>query len=118
MKSKKECRPDSLTDDAINRLFERFSLPMVQPCITPSQKRSAVGIAKTLWLRFVTGTDTEENIYEDLRRVLGNKHEATVALGSTYFFKMKNALTDAEIRQLKDYYTDDRNFRRLEEWEP
>ena len=116
--SKEEDRSGSLTDDAISRLFERFSLPMVQPCITPPQKRSAVGIAKTLWLRFVTGTDTEENIYADLRRVLGNKHDASAALGSTYFFQMKTALTDAEVRQLKDHYTDDRNFRRLKEWEP
>ncbi len=118
MKSKEEGCSGSLADDAVNPLFERFSLPMVQPCITPSQKRNAVGIAKTLWLRFVTGTDTEEKIYEDLRRILGDKHDTNVALGSTYFFKMKTALTDTEVRQLKDYYTDDRNFRRLEEWEP
>ena len=116
--SREDDRSGSFTDDAVNQLFERFSLPMVEPCITPSQKLSAIGIAKTLWLRFVTGTDTEENIYDDLRRVLGNRHDANVALGSTYFFRMKTALTDEEVRQLKDYYTDDRNFRRLKEWEP
>lgn len=118
MKSREEEKSVSLTDDAVTRLFERFSLPMVRPCITPSQKRSAVGIAKTLWLRLITGTDTEARIYEDLRRLFGNNHDANLALGSTYFFRMKNALTDAEVGQLKDHYTDDRNFRRLEEWEP
>ena len=113
-----ESKSVTLTDDEIDRLFERFSLAMVRPCITAKQKQSAIGIAKVLWLRFVTGTDTEENVYEDLSRVLGNKHDATVALGSTYYFKMKTALTDEEVRRLKDHYRDDRNFGRLKEWEP
>jgi len=118
MRSNDEGRSSELTDDAVNRLFERFSLSMVQACVTASQKQSAVGIAKVLWLRLVSGTDTEENISADLRRAVGNKHDTNVALGSTYFFKMKTGLTEAEIRRLKDYYSDDRNFQRLEEWEP
>ncbi len=107
----------TLTDDEIGRLFERFSLAMVRPCITAKQKQSAIGIAKGLWLRMVTGTDTEEIISEDLNRALGNKHDAK-ALGAMYFFKMKTALTDEEVRRLKDHYRDDRNFGRLKEWEP
>jgi len=113
-----ESKLGTLTDDEISRLFARFSLPMVRPCITAKQKQSAVGIAKIFWLRFVTGTDTEENVYEDLNRFLGNKHDDNVALGSSYFFKMKTALTDEEVRRLKDHYSDDRNFGRLKEWEP
>jgi uncharacterized protein (DUF2147 family) len=115
MRSNDEGRSSELTDDAVNRLFERFSLPMVQACVTASQKQSAVGIAKVLWLRLVSGADTDEKISEDLRRAVGNKHDAIVALGSTYFFKMKTGLTEAEIDRLKDYYSDDRNFRRLEQ---
>lgn len=118
MRSNDKGRSSELTDDAVHQLFERFSLPMVQACVTSSQEQSAVGIAKILWLRLVSGTDTEENIYADLKGVVRNNHDANVALGSTYFFKMKTALTEAEIRQLKEYYTDDRNFQRLEEWEP
>ena len=121
MRSKDERRGVSFRRDEhpeMTRLFERFSSPMVQPCITSSQKQSAVGIAKILWLRLVSGTDTEENIYKDLKQVLGKKHDSNVALGSTYFFKMKAALTDAELCRLKDYYSDDRNFSRLEKWEP
>jgi len=116
MMSNDEDHSELLIDDAENRLFERFALPMLQPCTTPSQKRSAIGIAKTLWLRFVTETDTEETIYDDLKRVVGSKHDDIIALGSMYFFKMKTALTDAEVGQLKDYYTDGHNFARLEEW--
>jgi hypothetical protein len=116
--SKNEGRSGSLTEEVIRQLFERFSLPIVESCITPSQRRSAVGIAKTLWLRFVTGTDTEESIYDDLKHVLGDKHDDIIALGSTYFFRMKTALTDEEVRQLKDHYSDDRNFANLENWEP
>jgi hypothetical protein len=118
MRSNDEGHSSELTDDAVNRLFERFSLPMVQACVTASQRQSAVGIAKVLWLRLVSGTDTEENISADLRRAVGNKHDANVALGSTYFFKMKTGLTEAEIRRLKDYYSDDCNFKRLEQWKP
>jgi hypothetical protein len=118
VKSKRKGRSRALTDAEISQLFERFSLPVVRPCITSAQKRTAVGIAKILWLRLVTGTDTEESIYEDLIRVLGNKHDANVALGSTYFFKMKTELTDAEINRLKSHYSDGRHFNRLEEWEP
>jgi hypothetical protein len=118
MRSNEEGHSSELTEDVRHRLFDRFSLPMVQACVTTSQKQSAVTIAKVLWLRLVSGTDTEQNIYADIKRALGSKHDATIALGSTYLFKMKTALTTAEIRQLKDYYTDDRNFQRLEEWEP
>jgi len=118
MRSNEEGHSSELTDDVLHRLFDRFSLPMVQACVTMSQKQSAVGIAKVLWLRLVSGTDTEENIYGDLKRAVGSKHDTNIALGSTYFLKMKTGLTEAEIRRLKDYYTDDRNFQRLEEWEP
>ncbi len=118
MRSNEEGHSSELTDDALRRLFDRFSLPMVQACVTTSQKQSAVRMAKVLWLRLVSGTDTEENIYADLKRAVGNKRDTNIALGSTYFFKMKTGLTEAEIRRLKDYYTDDHNFQRLEEWEP
>ncbi len=116
--SKNDGRTGSLTEESVHRLFERFSLPMEEPCVTPHQKQNAVGIAKTLWLRFVTGTDTEESIYDDLKNVLGDKHDAIINLGSTYFFRMKTTLTDDEVRQLKNHYNDDRNFASLEEWEP
>ena len=108
----------TFTDDELDRLFERFALPMVRPYITSSQKLKALGIAKILWLRLGSGTDTERNIYEDLKRVLRDKHDANVALGSMYFSKMKTELTDEEVRQLKNHYSDELNFSRLEEWEP
>jgi len=31
---------------------------------------------------------------------------------------MKTELTDEEVRQLKNHYSDELNFSRLEEWEP
>ena len=77
-----------LTNNELNRLFERFSRPMVRPCINSRQKRSAVGIAKTLWLRIVTGTDTEENIYKDLKLIFKDKHDSSLTVGSMYFFKI------------------------------
>jgi hypothetical protein len=108
----------TLPDDESERLFERFSLPMVRPSITAQQKQASTGIAKILWLRLVTGTDTEEVIYQDLQRMLGNRHDHIVALGSMYFFAMKTALTNEELGRLKDHYNDDLNFSRLQEWEP
>jgi len=108
----------TFSDQELHRLFERFSLPMVRPCTTSSQKLKALGIAKILWLRLVSGTDTEGNIYEDLRRILRDVHDDNVALGSMYFFKMKTELTAEELRQLKNHYNYGLNFLRLEEWEP
>ena len=118
MTSKKEDASQELTDAEINGLFNRFSFPMVRPCITSPQKHSAVGIAKILWLRLVTGTDTDENIYNDLRGVFGDNHDSNVAIGSMYFFKMKTGLTEAEIHKLRDHYSSDKNFNRLQVWEP
>ena len=93
---------------------------MTAACITSSQKLKALGFAKTFWLRLVTGTDTdtESNIYQDLKRVLHDNHDQNIALGSMYFFKMKTALTGDELQQLKDHYSDLLNFNRLQEWEP
>lgn len=107
-----------LSEDAIQELFKRFCQPIVLPCITPAQEERAVGIAKILWLRLVTGTDTEKIISEDLKKVTANNRDANVALGSLYFFKMKPALSGAEVGQLREHYADDRNFERLEEWAP
>ena len=118
MKQKRIKLTQELTNNELNRLFERFSRPMVRPCINSIQKRSAVGIAKTLWLRLVTGTDTEENIYEDLRLIFPDNYDSNVAVGSIYFFKMKSELTKAQISNLKKHYGDERNFNRLERWEP
>lgn len=118
MKQKQSKLTRELTNNELNRLFKRFSRPMVRPCINSRQKRSAVGIAKTLWLRLVTGADTEENIYEDLRLIFKDNHDSNVAVGSMYFFKMKSELTKAQISNLKKHYGDERNFNRLERWEP
>lgn len=107
-----------LTGKEVKELFDRFSFPIVRPCITPHQKKNAVGIAKILWLRLITGTDTEEHVYQDLRSVTGDKHDVNVAVGSMYFFKMKTALTEGEIRRLKNYFSSEVNFNRLKSWGP
>jgi hypothetical protein len=113
-----DSKSDFLTEEAISGLFERFSHPMVRPCITESQKQKAVAISKILWLRLITGTDTDEVIYSDLERILGPKHDGIVALGSMYVFKMKAALTTKEVRRLRKHYRDEQNFNRLQDWQP
>ena len=118
MKQKRSSRhAGEITDKEIGRLFERFFRPMVLPCVTSRQKQSAVGIAKILWVRLVTGTDTQDNIYEDLNRVFKDNHDSNVAMGSTYFFKMKPELTEAQISNLKEHHSDGRNLNRLKNWE-
>jgi hypothetical protein len=74
MKQKQSKLTRELTNNELNRLFERFSRPMVRPCIN--------------------------------------------SVGSMYFFKMKSELTKAQISNLKKHYGDERNFNRLERWEP
>ncbi len=118
MTSKKEDASQELTDDEINQFFDRFSFPIVRTCLTSHQKQNAVGIAKILWLRLVTGTDTDENVYNDLKGVFGDNHDSKVATGSMYLFKMKAGLTRAEIQKLKNHYSRPQNFNRLQVWEP
>jgi len=105
-----------LTDDEIKGLFDRFSLPMVRPCLTSRHKQNAIGISRILWLRPVTGTDTKENIYRDLNRVFADSHDSNVAVGSMYFLKMKTELVDAEIQKLRDHYGHEDNLNRLADW--
>ena len=104
MTLKQEENSHNLTDDEINEMFERFSFPMVRPCITSSQKQISLEISKCLWLRLVSGTDTDENIYDDLKGVFGNKNDSITAIGSLYLFTMKTTLTEAEINSLKNHY--------------
>ena len=118
MTSNKEASSQELTGDEINDLFARFFSPMVRPCITATQKQSAVAIAKILWLRLVTGTDTDENIYKDIGAVFGDNHDSKVAVGSMYFFKMKTGLTEAELDELRKHYSSEEHFNRLQAWEP
>ena len=118
MKSIEKDNLKELTEIDIRGLFERFSFPMLRPCITQRQRDPAIEIAKILWMRLVTGTDTEGNIYEDLRDLVKLDHNGNIGIGSMYFFKMKTELTDDEITRLKKHYSNRRNFQRLENWEP
>ena len=113
MKQKLSEHAGEITDKEIARLFERFSRPMVLPCVTSRQKQSAAGIATILWMRLVTGTDTQDNIYEDLSLVFKDNHDSNVAMGSMYFFKMKPELTKAQISNLRKHYSDERNLNHL-----
>lgn len=56
----------TLKNDEICKLFDRFSHPITKSAISESQKSKALEIAKLLWLFFITGTDSEENVYNIL----------------------------------------------------
>lgn len=113
MASEDNVELQELTDKETRELFDKFSFPLLRSCITPHQKTVAIGIAKILWLRLITGTDTEANIYQDLKGILGDKHDANVGVGSLYFFKMKTALMEGEIRRLRNHFSKEVNFNRL-----
>ena len=106
----------TLTQQKMLQLFEKFSHPLVKSANTEHQKKVSIGIAKILWLSLVKGNDTEQNIYAILGQIMYNNHESNVAIGSMYFFKMKTALSDSEIQMLIDYYSIDKNFNELENW--
>jgi hypothetical protein len=62
-----------------------------------------MGLSKMLWLRLVTGTDTEKNIYQDLKNTLNDNHDSNITIGSIYFYRMKTSLTGQEIISLNKY---------------
>lgn len=104
-----------LKDKKINKLFDKYSLPLVKACITPSQKEKAISISRVLWLFLVKGADTEENIYKALEQIL-HDHDKVVGFGATYFHRMKKALSEKEIRRLRAHYSDSNNFKSLKSW--
>jgi hypothetical protein len=104
-----------LSDKKINVLFEKYSDPMLNACITEFQKEKAIGISKILWLFLVTGKDTEENIYIGLKSIL-HHHDEVISLGSLYFHKMKKALTKKELQLLKKHYDNLENLNSLTDW--
>jgi len=97
-------------------LFNKFSAPIIKPAITKKQKTVALGIAKTLWISLVSGNDTERDIYNTLNIALNNNHQNNIAVGSLYFYKMKTALSEEELKSLVDYYCIDENFMTLKNW--
>ncbi len=106
----------TLHEKDIHSLFEKFSSPMVNPCISEAQKEKARGISRLLWLLLVTGTDSERNVYDALNKVFPHRHDDNVAFGSLYFYKMKTALTRHEQIQLRGHYSHPEHFRALKEW--
>ncbi len=104
-----------LKEEEIKLLFDKFSYPMVKPCLTQDQKDKAIAISKILWLFLVKGSDTEENIYNALNEVL-KKHENTISFGALYYHKMKKSLTERELNKLRKYYSEFRNFEELKDW--
>jgi hypothetical protein len=105
----------TLNDKAIDSLFKKFSSPMVNPCISETQKEKAIGISRILWLLLVSDADSEQNIYDALNKVF-NKHEDNIAMGSLYFYKMKTSLTTKEKLKLRKHYSNQKNFAALEDW--
>ncbi|MBM9520850.1 hypothetical protein JWG39_13595 [Desulforhopalus vacuolatus] len=106
----------SLKDDEICKLFDRFSHPITKSAITESQKNKASEIIKILWLLFITGTDSEENVYKILNYITSNNHESNIGIGSLYYHKMKKSLTTVEILRIRNHYKSLENFNKLEEW--
>lgn len=104
-----------LADKKINELFDNYSYPIMNACITKSQKEKAMGISKILWLLLVTGEDTEENIYIALKSIV-HYHDKIVSLGALYYHKMKKALSKKEIQMLKNHYENSENFNSLKDW--
>ena len=107
--------PHTLYEQDIHALFEKFSAPMVNPCLSEAQKEKARGISRILWLLLVTGTDSESNVYHALKNIFP-RHEDNVAFGLLYFYKMKTALTRQEQLQLRRHYSNQENFRALKNW--
>lgn len=106
----------SLIDDEVCQLFDKFSHPLTKPAITESQEIKSLEIARILWLFLITGTDSEENMYNILARITSNDHESTISLGALYFHKMKKSLTTVEILKIQNHYKSIENFNKLEEW--
>src|SRR4029453_7336649 len=105
----------TLHEQDIHFLFEKFSSPMVNPCISEAQKEKARGISRILWLLLVTDTDSESNVYNALHKVFP-RHEDNVAFGSLYFYKMKPALTRQEHIHLRRHYSDSEHLNTLQDW--
>ncbi|WP_295389960.1 hypothetical protein [uncultured Thiodictyon sp.] len=98
-------KPDrALTQKRIAELYSKFSWPMMHACITEHQKTVGFAISQMLWLRLVTGADTEETIAQDLKLVFPDSHDSIVAFGSLYFFKMKPALKESAIKKLQQHF--------------
>ena len=112
MKSKK---PFTVPDEEIEKLFAKFSHPIVKSANTESQKYKSMQIAKTLWLLLVTYSDSERNVYEILKKMSFN-HEDNVSIGSLYFYKMKKVLTNTETTKLYNHYRSPDNFNKLQGW--
>ena len=106
----------TLHDKDMLSLFETFSSPMVNPCLSEAQTEKARGISRILWLLLVIGTDSEKNVYDALNKVFPHRHDDNVAFGSLYFYKMKTALTRQEQMLLRRYYSHPEHFRALKEW--
>lgn len=105
-----------LSNKQVQDLFIKFSYPLVKSAITDHQKITSLKIAKDLWLALVGKNDTEKQIYNLLNEILNGKHEANIQIGSLYYFKMKAALSENEIKLLVSYYSINKNIDNLEDW--
>jgi len=103
----------ALKSNRVNDLFFQFSWPLLHACITDHQQEMALELAKMLWFRLVTGTDTEETIAEDLKIVFPDSQASITAFGSLYFFKMKPALKESTIRKLKQHFARQENLKNV-----
>ena len=104
-----------LTDDEITALFDKFISSIMVHCKTDSQKNNTMAIVRTLWLVFVAGVDSEENIYITARNISQNDETAKF-FTILYFQQMKSNLTEKEIETLQTHYNDPDNFATLQNW--
>jgi hypothetical protein len=97
-------KSQGLTQSDTDEMFDRFSFQFVESCNTPEGKKHALSLSKLLWLRLVTGNDTETAIDDDLKKIFQNDDDSKNALVLLYFSHMKTALTKSEIKRLNEHF--------------
>jgi len=98
-----------LTDQEVQRLFDKFAAPLFQVVKSPAQARAAQQIARVLWQALVTEPDHEAFFFQTLSKAVGISGEDLTVIKDRYYWEMKPRITEKELQALKEHYRVRRN---------
>jgi hypothetical protein len=103
-KKKAPYKPAILHWEQVEDIFNKFASPLIKRNIDRLEEEISLATSMLLLMRLASGTDTEENIHNDLTSESEYDYDFKLLAESLYFSKMKPMINNLEIQKLRKYF--------------
>ena len=83
-------------------LFDKFSAPIFRAVKSPTQRKGAESLVRSLWRAFLTDAEIEAYTFSKLETMIGKEEVKVIQV--RYYMEMKPSITREELRLLREFY--------------